>query len=391
MKIDLKVESPVSDSVRIQQLGAMFDLPPSVKSRRAWGGDVPIEDEPWSVGLIVGPSGAGKSQVAQSMFPGLVDTRKDWGSPSVIDDFREGLSMADISNACQSVGFNTIPAWTRPFSVLSNGEKFRVDLARRLLESPSTDPIVVDEFTSVVDRQVAKIGSHAVQKYARRTGKQFVGISCHSDIVDWLQPDWILEPATMTFSRRRLRRRPTMEFEFQHVSRNLWRQFAPFHYMSANLAKTARCFALTIRGEAVAFVGVMHRPYVHKLPLYGISRVVTMPDWQGLGLGMVIMEAVGSFLRSLKIRMNIYPAHPSFIQSCVRSKMWRLSRKGTDGSGGANRNGKFAGTPGATFQYAGPAMPESEAKTVAANFSEDRTRLGLEARRLLKKVEADHE
>ena len=89
-----------------------------------------------------------------------------------------------------AVGFNTIPAWLRPYGVLSNGEKFRVDLARRLLEGG--DLIAVDEFTSVVDRQVAKIGSHAVQKWARGKGRQFVAATCHYDLEDWLQPDWVL-------------------------------------------------------------------------------------------------------------------------------------------------------------------------------------------------------
>jgi hypothetical protein len=118
----------------------------------------------------------------------------------VIDDFAGTLSMEQVSSACQAVGFNTIPAWLRPFYVLSNGERFRVELARRLLEL--SDPIVVDEFTSVVDRQVAQIGAHAVQKYVRRNKRKFVAVSCHYDIVDWLQPDWIFEPATMHFARK---------------------------------------------------------------------------------------------------------------------------------------------------------------------------------------------
>jgi ABC-type ATPase with predicted acetyltransferase domain len=82
----------------------------------------------------------------------------------------------------------------KPQAVLSNGERFRVDLARRLLELP--DPIVVDEFTSVVDRQVAKIGAHAVQKFVRKHNRRFVAATCHYDVVEWLQPDWIFSLRT---------------------------------------------------------------------------------------------------------------------------------------------------------------------------------------------------
>src|ERR1041385_3871841 len=159
MRIDLIVESEVSPSSRVAQLEAMFDVPPAAKSRMEWHGDLPIEQEPWNVGLIVGPSGCGKSTISKQLFGEAYETPIEWSRGSVIDDFDKRFGIGDVTNACQAVGFNTIPAWMRPYAVLSNGEKFRVELARRILELP--DPIVVDEFTSVVDRQVAQIGAHA--------------------------------------------------------------------------------------------------------------------------------------------------------------------------------------------------------------------------------------
>ena len=180
--IDFVVETAISRSSRARQLEAMFDVPPTQKSRREWKGELPIDADDWNVGLIVGPSGSGKTQIGRNVFADSFHQEMQWGKQSVIDDFRTSLSMEDVSSACQAVGFNTIPAWLRPFSVLSNGEKFRVEMARRLLELP--DPIVMDEFTSVVDRQVAQIGSHAVQKFVRKHNRKFVALSCHYDIVD---------------------------------------------------------------------------------------------------------------------------------------------------------------------------------------------------------------
>jgi ABC-type ATPase with predicted acetyltransferase domain len=49
---------------------------------------------------------------------------------------------------------NSVPSWYKPYQVLSNGEKFRADLARKLKSNT-----VIDEFTSVVDRTVAKAAS----------------------------------------------------------------------------------------------------------------------------------------------------------------------------------------------------------------------------------------
>src|SRR5262252_9264165 len=207
-RIDCVVESAISRSARARQLEAMFDVPAAEKCRLAWNGDVPFDVKPWHVGLIVGPSGCGKSTIARHLFD--VPAAFDWRGKSVIDDFDKRFSIEDIARVCQAVGFNTIPAWLRPYGVLSTGERFRVSIARALLELP--DPIVIDEFTSVVDRQVAQIGAHAVQKYVRSNQRQFVAVSCHYDIVDWLQPDWIFEPATMQYTAREgLQRRPSLD------------------------------------------------------------------------------------------------------------------------------------------------------------------------------------
>lgn len=93
-----------------------------------------------------------------------------------------------------SVGFGSVPSWLKPYNVLSNGEKMRVDLARALLEK---DKVCFDEFTSVVDRNVAQTACIAINKAIKRTNKQFIAISCHYDIIDWLQPDWIFDTNKM--------------------------------------------------------------------------------------------------------------------------------------------------------------------------------------------------
>ena len=149
-------ESKLSRSVRVKQLEGMFDVPAAEKCRLEWKGELPIEKKDWNIGLIVGPSGSGKSTILREVF-GEPKTFR-WKANSVVDDFAERFSIEEIAAVCGAVGFNTIPAWIRPFAVLSNGERFRVELARRLLECG--DPILIDEFTSVVDRQVAKIASH---------------------------------------------------------------------------------------------------------------------------------------------------------------------------------------------------------------------------------------
>jgi ABC-type uncharacterized transport system YnjBCD ATPase subunit/GNAT superfamily N-acetyltransferase len=342
----------------------MFDVPPQGKAEIRWTGNVPIEARPWNVGLIVGSSGAGKSSIMRQMFGDMPELA--WGGASVLDDFAAGTPLQTITDACSAVGFNTIPAWLRPFRVLSNGERFRVDLARRIVELP--DPVVVDEFTSVVDRQVAQIGSHAVQKLIRKQGRKFVAVTCHYDVIDWLQPDWILEPATMAFTWRSVQPRPRVEVEIRRCSYDLWRIFAPFHYLTKDLNRSARCFAAYINDRPVAFAGMLHRPHPKVDDIMGCSRLVTLPDWQGLGLAFTLVDACGSAYKAIGKRLHTYPAHPSLIRAFDRSGSWSMksttdaSMKNIDAKRKAEgKSAGMGGRPCAVFKYVGPAIDKTQA------------------------------
>jgi len=82
----------------------------------------------------------------------------------------------------------------------------RVDIARALcLDKPL---VVFDEFTSVVDREIAKVSAFAISKAVRRSSKKFIAVTCHYDVVDWLDPDWVFCTDTMEFDRKKELGRP---------------------------------------------------------------------------------------------------------------------------------------------------------------------------------------
>ena len=71
------------------------------------------------------------------------------------------------------------------------------------------EPLVVfDEFTSVVDREIAKVSAFAISKAVRRSKKKFIAVTCHYDVVDWLEPDWVFCTDTMEFDRKKELGRP---------------------------------------------------------------------------------------------------------------------------------------------------------------------------------------
>jgi ABC-type ATPase with predicted acetyltransferase domain len=141
----------------------------------------------FKIGVIVGSSGSGKSTLLKHFGQ---EEQPIWDSnKSIISHFD---SPDDGINRLGSVGFNSIPSWYKPYDVLSNGEKFRADLARKLKTGA-----VIDEYTSVVDRTVAKAASIALSRYIKSNDIHNIVIStCHHDIVEWLEPDWVLNTDT---------------------------------------------------------------------------------------------------------------------------------------------------------------------------------------------------
>mgnify|MGYP001589627428 CR=1 FL=1 len=360
-RLDLVVETTLSRSGRVRQIEAMFDVPASEVTRLSWSAELPLDERPWNIGLITGPSGAGKSTCLRALFGPPVTF--EWAAPSVLDDFAMTSGLEQIAAVCQAVGFNTIPAWLRPFRVLSMGEQFRVMMARTLLEAPG-DPLVIDEFTSVVDRQVALIAAYAVQKYVRARARRLVAATCHADVEAWLQPDWVFEPATTTFRWRALQRRPELVGVIQRVPYAAWALFSPFHYLTRELHRSARCFGLFVGEQMAAFAALLHRPHPRVRDIMGISRVVTHPDWQGLGLAFRLMDTLAGMYRAVGKRVHMYPAHPGFIRSFAKSPAWIcVKRPGSFStrSRGDARMGSFGGRPCAVFAYVGPAWPDTRA------------------------------
>lgn len=190
---DIIKDIEIKDSYRVNNVINSFDLD-TTKLHEEFKGSIDLEGRHWDIGLIVGGSGTGKTTIAKELFPEEMDDKKlfSYGNNAVIDEMPTQAKMEDITKTFTSVGFGSVPSWLKPYQVLSNGEKMRVDLAKAILSDNNL--IVFDEFTSVVDRDVAKTTSFAISKAIRKQEtKKFIAISCHHDIKEWLEPDWIYD------------------------------------------------------------------------------------------------------------------------------------------------------------------------------------------------------
>jgi len=177
-----------------------------IKLEKRFRGCLPIEDFDWQVGVIVGRSGSGKTSIAKQLFPEAYVRDFEYKSICVLDEFPASLETGEITRALCSVGVASPPDWLKAYSCLSQGEKMRVDIARALCLDRSL--IVFDEFTSVVDREIAKVSAFAISKAVRRSKKKFIAVTCHYDVLDWLEPDWVFCTDTMEFTRKKGLSRP---------------------------------------------------------------------------------------------------------------------------------------------------------------------------------------
>ena len=236
----------------------------------------------WNIGVVVGASGSGKTSIGKKIFGEnkIVNLADGWSyTKPIIDDIEPDGNFNLVTGMLASVGLGDVPAWLRPFHVLSNGEQFRAGLARAICEKP--DEIVIDEFTSVVDRQIAKIGAQAFQKAWRRenpTGK-VVLLTPHYDVLDWLQPDWVIDTGTKTFKRGYPRQRPKIKLDIWKTDGSYWRYFEPHYYLSLPRPIAAEYFVGTVNGELACHLAVC--PWF-QLNGYRATRLVTMPEWQGI-------------------------------------------------------------------------------------------------------------
>jgi hypothetical protein len=385
------VSTNIHDSFRVRQLAGMFDVAIDSTSAETFAVEIPGLEEQWDIGVIVGPSGSGKSTIAKAAFGDCLAANREWpADAAVVDGFGEH-PIGQITQALTSVGFSSPPAWLKPYAVLSNGERFRCDLARALLDGSSPSPgipgegrgggsspsygedphsspppeyqgrennsgdrtvagtqlVVFDEFTSVVDRIVAKVASAAVAKAIRagRLARRFVAVTCHYDVVEWLSPDWVVDMANRELARGRLCR-PAISLRITRCKAAAWNCFKRHHYLTASLHPGSSCFLAAVDGRPAAFTAVLAFPHPSR-PGWREHRTVCLPDFQGLGIGNALSEFVASLYVATGRPYFSTTGHPAMIRHRARSPLWRMSRPP-----GRIGTGRRASRPGLTAAMA---------------------------------------
>lgn len=341
MRIKVDNQSPAFGSYRANRVKSLFNATDDQATRFAFEADLPLPDE-WSIGVIAGPSGSGKSSMGRELWgPEYVYDAERAGWPAdapIVDAIAPDGDFDAVTGALAQAGLGDVPAWLRPYPVLSTGQKFRADLARVLAEAP--DRIVFDEFTSVVDRQIACVGAGAFAKAWRRTKGQAVLLTCHYDVLDWVEPDWVFDTATRHFQTKEClqHRRPRFEVEVRLGGWDLWPFFKPHHYLDSANMIGAKCYVGFVEGEPVVHLGMGTKNVAVKgrgrKPVQTVEaracRMVTLPEWQGAGIGMRFLNHCCQLqldgegvLPGRRMTTIFHTSHPQLASGLRRSPLWR--------------------------------------------------------------------
>lgn len=284
----------------------------------------------YNIGIIVGSSGSGKTTLARSMFDDKFQEENVLNeSLPVIDQFPDSFDYDKRQKYLSAIGLTSVPCWIRPAHTLSNGQKFRAEIALKC--ATMKDPIIIDEWTSVVDRTVAKVMSHSVQKFARRFDRKIILLSCHYDVIDWLLPDWIIDVNVDEYiNRRELRQERTerINIEVFETSKETWKHFSKYHYLNENLpGGKLYHFGAFVDDTQIGYMCFANYVFGKTNYLHS-NRIVVHPDYCGLGIGGIFVDHCCEIMKQRGFKIFEKNSSASRFNYLQKNPKWKLKDYG---------------------------------------------------------------
>ena len=312
--------------------------------------DFPNIDASYSFGFVTGPSGSLKSVLVRHYFGECAATAasKLWKNGVDVGCQLKEAGMEDVDARLRAVCLSP-SVLTRPYEALSSGEQHQLDLLFVIGRSS----ITIDEFTSALDRSLARRVAMGIAAYNRSHGATHVVLAgCHADFLADVGFEWVYD--TMQASMRPPHAHHancaavdytsdaanvTIQLALKASHPSAWARFRAHHYKTANLSKLARCFVVVVEsicvsgvdampacsGKEVAFSATIRhngkKNAAGQTPKRA-HRTVVLPQWQGLGIGTRLTDAVGEVHRNEGADFFGQTVHPAFGAHRDRSPLW---------------------------------------------------------------------
>ena len=113
----------------------------------------------------------------------------------------------------------------------------------------------------------------------------------------------------------------------------MWQMFRQYHYLNGKLGAGVRCYAALYQNKPIAFIAVACVRM--KAKYYRVSRLVVLPDYQGIGVGKRLLNFVAELYSSqTKMPFYILTSNPQIIHGNLSD--WRIVRIGHASKGKGN-------------------------------------------------------
>lgn len=323
---NVSLESEVAKSFRCVKAANSLDINSEEKSKHNLSITADLGSN-YNIGLIVGASGSGKTTLAKNIFgDDCFKELLDLSLP-IIDQLPKELNYDQCAALLSGVGLTSVPCWIRPAYTLSNGQRARAEACLQMIEQSA----VIDEWTSVVDRNVGKVMSFSIQKHARKMKKQIVLCSCHYDVIEWLNPDWIIDCNKQEFIDRRsmvgtFKRTDQLRLDVRAVSKNTWPFFSKYHYLSSRLP-TGKIYNYGLFRGQDQIGYICYAAYIiGKHDIFFPNRCVIHPDYAGLGLGIKLISETSKLMVQKGYKIMLKGTSIPVYKSLLKDPLWRFKK-----------------------------------------------------------------
>ena len=103
--------------------------------------------------------------------------------------------------------------------------------------------------------------------------------------------------------------------------------FKDHHYLNDSINKAARCYVAVWDNQIVGFTAALTMPNGYIKNAWRGHRTVILPDFQGLGIGVRLSDAMGEIYLEQGKRYYSRTAHPRMIYYRENSPLWKPTSK----------------------------------------------------------------
>lgn len=96
--------------------------------------------------------------------------------------------------------------------------------------------------------------------------------------------------------------------------------------MNSELASASVCYGLYDDKDIVGFCAVLHQPHGRTKNLKRCSRIVILPEYQGIGLGTRFLNVIANYYKNKGYKFSIVTSAKNMISALNKSNEWRLIR-----------------------------------------------------------------